>query len=715
MWGRSVQEMFEQLHEDTERVQLPNDDATLSGEHEPDYDTAIAQTPHASSGNDGEGPVDASPGKQSELSRMERELGMVQSATRELDEQELIPDYGRGDLGGQVAPGEGGIQKLDAQTGGAQTAPVPAPDLMNQLGTLLQSTLQSNLLPMLDEVRMTQATVLSRLDKLENEQRLSAAGSEDPKERRAQSPGSSQRSVGPMRRPGSSHREVEAVGDHLAGIRLESRMAETAVMKHEHSEMGLFKGPSRFSDRGAEQALQSEFSMLAVAGDEVLGKLVIAVNTGVEDVIQDLQRWPRQYSHAVRPVLGDKQEQDKAMEGDKDHGPEILPPGGIWDDAEWVEEMLVDKVRAQAEQESEQDAKVRDGGSPVRGDWNPADEADDDEGMKLQVEVGEPESEGEGVGSESDDADEFMSVASWHEALARWEVWEGPAQDELNSLISEKGALVNVTWADVRKWRERGVRVTILPSKLVFSIKAPNARHKVRVVACGNMGPPRDESKHEYKESVFTSSLDITHLRSALAFSAKRSQEVATVDVRTAFLNADLLPRSRQLAEKLAESGESYGVQGETQDSVQELVVLTPPRIGVDLRFLGLDLHWGEGRNLHITQTAYIKELGARTLKERWGMNFYEIFHVDGVHNGADIGRVRLFDPTSTRIPIDIRCLSGRRRTLIIKNTDEREIVDDNFRDQAQRYLQSEWVGRTEFEVLPDVYSVFARDPAEVD
>ena len=248
-----MQEMFEQLHEDTERVQLPNDDATLSGEHEPDYDTAIAQTPHASSGNDGEGPVDASPGKQSELSRMERELGMVQAATRELDEQELIPDYGRGDLGGQVAPGEGGIQKLDAQTGGAQTAPVPAPDLMNQLGTLLQSTLQSNLLPMLDEVRMTQATVLSRLDKLENEQRLSAAGSEDPKERRAQSPGSSQRSVGPMRRPGSSHREVEAVGDHLAGIRLESRMAETAVMKHEHSEMGLFKGPSRFSDRGAEQ------------------------------------------------------------------------------------------------------------------------------------------------------------------------------------------------------------------------------------------------------------------------------------------------------------------------------------------------------------------------------------------------------------------------------------------------------------------------------
>ena len=59
------------------------------------------------------------------------------------------------------------------------------------------------------------------------------------------------------------------------------------------------------------------------------------------------------------------------------------------------------------------------------------------------------------------------------EALARWEVWEGPAQDELNSLISEKGALVNVTWADVRKWRERGVRVTILPSKLVFPLRHP--------------------------------------------------------------------------------------------------------------------------------------------------------------------------------------------------------------------------------------------------
>ena len=30
------------------------------------------------------------------------------------------------------------------------------------------------------------------------------------------------------------------------------------------------------------------------------------------------------------------------------------------------------------------------------------------------------------------------------------------------------------------------------------------------------------------------------------------------------------------------------------------------------LRFLGLGLNWGEGQNLHITQTAYIKELGAR-------------------------------------------------------------------------------------------------------
>ncbi|CAE7388004.1 RE1 [Symbiodinium sp. CCMP2592] len=641
--------------------------------------------------------------------------------------------------------------------------------------------------------------------------------------------------------------------------------------------------------------------------------------------------------------------------------------------------MLVDKVGAQAEQACEQDAKVRDGGSPVSGPLSPADEAYDDEGMKLQLEVGEPETEGEDP--EHEHAHDGENV------------WEGPAQDELNSLILEKGALVNVTWADVRKWRERGVRVTILPSKLVFSIKAPNARHKVRVVACGNMGPPRDESKHEYKESVFTSSLDITHLRSALAFSAKRGQEVATVDVRTAFLNADLLPRSRQLAEKLAESGESCEGQGDIRDSVQELVVLTPPRslvqrglvrpstlwrvdkamYGLDtsprdwglhrnsvlrdlrivvgdrelrlwqsfadenlwlisetepiqdwcgpqdwtplglpakilgwvgvyiddmiiggekavvqgvldavtarwkcgtpewvghessrpLRFLGLDLHWGEGRNLHITQTAYIKELGARyqeqlsrvkasncpmapgtgeideepekeisdirkgqkilgellwtavrsrpdisfavsklsqwitkaprkvydlalqtlaylcderprvqvfndnmaaiagTLKERWSMNFYEIFHVDGVHNGdgaidwgvfsvivigvvdavSDEERetepapnrtafgqprsplmtqyaddaIAVLDRAEVAFEANQRCLSGRRRTLIIKNTDEREIVDDNFRDQAQRYLQSEWVGRTEFEVLPDLYRAFVRDPAEVD
>ena len=89
----------------------------------------------------------------------------------------------------------------------------------------------------------------------------------------------------------------------------------------------------------------------------------------------------------------------------------------------------------------------------------------------------------------------------------------------------------------------------------MWTIKAPDGRHQCGIVACGNMAPAKDESRQDHKDAVFASSLDVTHLRCALAVAARRSYEIAITDIRTAFLNAELLPRERAKAEQAASGG----------------------------------------------------------------------------------------------------------------------------------------------------------------
>ena len=65
------------------------------------------------------------------------------------------------------------------------------------------------------------------------------------------------------------------------------------------------------------------------------------------------------------------------------------------------------------------------------------------------------------------------------------------------------------------------------------------------------------------------------------------------------------------------------------------------------------------------------------------------------------VGRVRLFVPAPSRLPVSHRLLSGRRRTIAhVNGTWER--IDDDYRvlGAGQRHLPSRWHGRTEFEVL---------------
>ena len=57
------------------------------------------------------------------------------------------------------------------------------------------------------------------------------------------------------------------------------------------------------------------------------------------------------------------------------------------------------------------------------------------------------------------------------------------AKKELGSLVEEKGALRRSSKEEVEQLRQQGCRVTMTPSKCIFSLKAPEGRRKCRMVA----------------------------------------------------------------------------------------------------------------------------------------------------------------------------------------------------------------------------------------
>ena len=129
----------------------------------------------------------------------------------------------------------------------------------------------------------------------------------------------------------------------------------------------------------------------------------------------------------------------------------------------------------------------------------------------------------------------------------------------------------------------KGVKVTVIPSKLICSIKAPKGRLKARIVACGNfLGTCLGESKAQRKHDLYSSGVDLTRLRMLLAYSSRRGMPVWSVDIKTAFLNSELLPRNREGAqEAVAHAGTAHAVRRDSPESENpaEYVVLNPPRV----------------------------------------------------------------------------------------------------------------------------------------
>ena len=172
-------------------------------------------------------------------------------------------------------------------------------------------------------------------------------------------------------------------------------------------------------------------------------------------------------------------------------------------------------------------------------------------------------------------------VPNW-QVLQHFETWRPAVVAEYLSLTEEKQALDPVTQATLDGLTKRGVKVTIIPSKLICSIKAPKGRLKARIVACGNfLGSLLGESKTQKKHDLYSGGVDLTHLRMLLAFSSRRGMHIWSVDIKTAFLNSELLPRNREGAQEAAETTAegAHAVLADSPKEPAEYVVLNPPRI----------------------------------------------------------------------------------------------------------------------------------------
>ena len=134
-------------------------------------------------------------------------------------------------------------------------------------------------------------------------------------------------------------------------------------------------------------------------------------------------------------------------------------------------------------------------------------------------------------------------IVSPLEVLRDWKEWVGPAEDEVNSLLHEKKAFKEISSEELEELNagleEGGRKIEIIPSKLVWTKKPdPNnpaqGKNKVRWVICGNF-----EEKKE-SEQTYSGGADSTALRAAVSTASDRQWSGATVDVKTAFLNAEM-------------------------------------------------------------------------------------------------------------------------------------------------------------------------------
>ena len=160
-------------------------------------------------------------------------------------------------------------------------------------------------------------------------------------------------------------------------------------------------------------------------------------------------------------------------------------------------------------------------------------------------------------------------IVSAKEVAQNWEAWKPAAGEEVISLVEEKLALQPIPKKEMKELIEdaekRGIRIELIPSKLVFTRKPgkKGGKKKVRWVVCGNF-----ESK-DPNEDNFSGGADSAALRIMIWVASVHQWEGSVLDVKTAFLNAEM-----------------------EQKEDQQLLLVCPPSFFVDRGFLDKDTYY---------------------------------------------------------------------------------------------------------------------------
>ena len=133
-------------------------------------------------------------------------------------------------------------------------------------------------------------------------------------------------------------------------------------------------------------------------------------------------------------------------------------------------------------------------------------------------------------------------IVSNREVLKGWKDWLPAIDSEVVSLLREKEAFLKLDEKEFAEFkaqaRREGRAVEELPSKMVWAVKPdPNAKtkgkKKARWVICGNY---EEEKGHD----TYSGGADSTAFRVLITKAATEQWEAATLDVKTAFLNAEM-------------------------------------------------------------------------------------------------------------------------------------------------------------------------------
>eukprot|EP00435_Cladocopium_sp_Y103_P041836 s2179_g11.t1 len=166
-------------------------------------------------------------------------------------------------------------------------------------------------------------------------------------------------------------------------------------------------------------------------------------------------------------------------------------------------------------------------------------------------------------------------IVSQQEVRKKAKDWGPAIVSELTSLFEKKGALRKISAAEGKKMIQEG-KAEVLPAKVVYTIKPlpghPQGKLKVRIVACGNF------SQEDPQMEVFASGTNAVSVRIGLALASQLDWHGISVDIRTAFLNADM---------KLGQ------VEGkEDEEAEEKKALIKPPAILRELGYVEEDEWW---------------------------------------------------------------------------------------------------------------------------